>query len=81
MKDSYTAGETAAEGWVQGMGEVMEGKSSRTMRVRKVVKPCPGCKADLADFVKGASINRQDAAAFFPAQVSIHVPLGLSDAV
>ncbi|KAK9844993.1 hypothetical protein WJX74_009361 [Apatococcus lobatus] len=45
-----------------GMGEVVEGKSSRAMRVRKVVKPCPSCKADLADFVKGACINRDMAA-------------------
>ena len=45
---------------VQGLGDVVEGKSGRTMRVRKVVKPCPSCKADLADFVKVASVNRSD---------------------
>ena len=43
---------------LQGLGDIQEGKSNRTMRVRKVMKPCPSCKADLADFVKAASVNR-----------------------
>eukprot|EP00891_Asterochloris_glomerata_P000428 jgi/Astpho2/428/gw1.00011.32.1_t len=32
--------------------------SSRSLRVRKVVKPCPSCKADIADFLGHAQVNR-----------------------
>jgi hypothetical protein len=32
--------------------------TGRSMRVRKVAMPCPSCKADLADFLKTAQINR-----------------------
>lgn len=32
--------------------------TGRSMRVRKVAMPCPCCKADLADFLKTAQINR-----------------------
>jgi hypothetical protein len=31
--------------------------SGRTMREAKVVKPCPTCKFDLAEFLKGAQVN------------------------
>lgn len=32
--------------------------TGRSMRIRKVAMPCPCCKADLADFLKTAQINR-----------------------
>ena len=31
--------------------------SGRAMREAKVVKPCPLCKLDLAEFLKGAQVN------------------------
>jgi E3 ubiquitin-protein ligase UHRF1 len=32
--------------------------TARTMRVRVNPKPCPRCKADLAEFMAGAQVNR-----------------------
>lgn len=31
--------------------------SGRAMREAKIVKPCPQCKFDLAEFLKGAQVN------------------------
>lgn len=31
--------------------------SGRTMRVAKILKPCPTCKVDLADFLRTAPVN------------------------
>ncbi|KAK9812690.1 hypothetical protein WJX72_002129 [[Myrmecia] bisecta] len=44
----------------EGMGDIQEPRveTSRSMRVRKVVKPCPTCKADLADFTGAMQVNR-----------------------
>ena len=33
------------------------GPSGRTMREAKIVKPCPQCKFDLAEFMKSAQVN------------------------
>ena len=33
------------------------GPSGRTMREAKIVKPCPQCKFDLAEFMKSAKVN------------------------
>ena len=32
--------------------------SGRAMREAKIVKPCPQCKFDLAEFMKGAQVNQ-----------------------
>ena len=36
--------------------------SGRAMREAKIVKPCPACKFDLAEFLKGAQVNTDMAA-------------------
>ncbi len=33
-------------------------RAGRTLRVQKVVKPCPTCKADIADFLANSQVNR-----------------------
>ena len=33
-------------------------ESVRSLRVKKVVKPCPSCKADIAEFLTNAQVNR-----------------------
>ncbi len=44
----------------QGLDEAEERGAAgrRTMRVRKVVKPCPTCKADIAEFLAHGQVNR-----------------------
>ncbi|KAL0054420.1 hypothetical protein WJX82_008650 [Trebouxia sp. C0006] len=44
----------------QGQGEVLNrgARAGRTLRVQKVVKPCPTCKADIADFLANSQVNR-----------------------
>lgn len=44
----------------QGLGDSEDRVASagRTMRVRKVVKPCPTCKADIAEFLAHGQVNR-----------------------
>ncbi len=32
--------------------------TGRSLRVRKVLKPCPTCKADVAEFMRSAQVNR-----------------------
>jgi hypothetical protein len=32
--------------------------SSRSLRVRRNVKPCPTCKSDICEFLANAQINR-----------------------
>lgn len=41
-----------------GMGDEQEVASGRSLRVRKVVKPCPTCKTDIGDFLRTAQVNR-----------------------
>lgn len=41
-----------------GMGDEQEVASGRSLRVRKVVKPCPTCKTDISDFLRTAQVNR-----------------------
>lgn len=41
-----------------GMGDEQEIASGRSLRVRKVVKPCPTCKTDIGDFLRTAQVNR-----------------------
>lgn len=45
---------------VQGQGDVVNrgAKAGRALRVQKVVKPCPTCKADIADFLNNCQVNR-----------------------
>ena len=71
--------------FLQGLGEVDSRSahaSSRSLRVRKVVKPCPACKADIADFLGHAQVNRSAGACVtgvLPvARVSFYVLLGPS---
>ena len=42
-----------------GIGDVAaaRGEGGRSMRARAPPKPCPACKADCADFMKGAQVN------------------------
>ncbi|KAK9846356.1 hypothetical protein WJX81_002222 [Elliptochloris bilobata] len=44
----------------EGLGEADDRavNAGRTMRVRKVVKPCPACKADIAEFLAHGQVNR-----------------------
>ncbi|KAL6751321.1 PUA-like domain-containing protein [Haematococcus lacustris] len=41
-----------------GQGDVQPANASRSLRVRKVIKPCPACKADVCDFLSSAQVNR-----------------------
>ncbi len=47
-------------GFGQGLdeAEALGAAGRRTMRVRKVVKPCPTCKADIAEFLAHGQVNR-----------------------
>lgn len=48
----------------QGLGDMDDAGvaraacAGRTMRVRKVVKPCPTCKADIGEFLVHGQVNR-----------------------
>ena len=44
----------------QGKGDVEDraANAGRPLRERRVVKPCPACKADIADFLAHAQVNR-----------------------
>lgn len=48
----------------QGLGDMDDAgvaraaSAGRTMRVRKVVKPCPACKADIGEFLVHGQVNR-----------------------
>ena len=45
---------------VQGQGDVEDRATNagRPLRERRVVKPCPTCKADIADFLAHGQVNR-----------------------
>ena len=45
---------------MQGKGDVEDRATNagRPLRERKVVKPCPTCKADIADFLAHGQVNR-----------------------
>ena len=47
----------------QGVGDVENRTLSagRALRERKIAKPCPTCKADIAEFLSTAQVNRQAA--------------------
>ena len=49
---------------LQGQGDVLNrgARAGRTLRVQKVVKPCPTCKADIADFLANCQVNRYQTA-------------------
>ncbi|KAI8473693.1 MAG: hypothetical protein J3K34DRAFT_518803 [Monoraphidium minutum] len=38
---------------------VVGGSGFKTLRTRKVPKPCPSCKTEIGDFLSGAAINRE----------------------
>ncbi|KAL3132357.1 hypothetical protein ABBQ32_008933 [Trebouxia sp. C0010 RCD-2024] len=44
----------------QGHGDTVNrgARAGRTLRVQKVVKPCPTCKTDIADFLANCQVNR-----------------------
>ena len=37
-------------------------RAGRTLRVQKVMKPCPTCKVDIADFLANCQVNRSSSA-------------------
>lgn len=45
---------------LQGVGEfeVRANNAGRPLRERKSLKPCPHCKADIADFLRNSQVNR-----------------------
>ena len=64
LSDATTAAHAPArqaclEAKFVGIADTREraGPSGRTMREAKIVKPCPQCKFDLAEFMKTASVN------------------------
>lgn len=42
----------------EGINDIQAPNAARTLRVRKNLKPCPTCKADLCDFLSNAQVNR-----------------------
>ena len=43
----------------EGITDVAAPNAARgNMRVRRNLKPCPTCKADLCEFLSGAQVNR-----------------------
>ncbi len=45
---------------LQGQGDIEDRATNagRALRERKVVKPCPTCKADIAEFLQHGQVNR-----------------------
>lgn len=45
---------------LQGIGdiEVRANNAGRPLRERRTVKPCPNCKADIAEFLSNPQVNR-----------------------
>lgn len=45
---------------LQGVGDVENRTATvgRALRERKIAKPCPTCKADIAEFLANAQVNR-----------------------
>jgi hypothetical protein len=46
--------------FLQGKGDTEERATNagRPLRERKALKPCPACKADIADFLAHGQVNR-----------------------
>eukprot|EP00803_Ostreobium_quekettii_P001024 evm.model.scf_226EXC.5 EVM.evm.TU.scf_226EXC.5 scf_226EXC:37593-42215(-) len=49
----------------QGMGDTIDRNDTngRALRTKKVIKPCPMCRLDIADFLRTAQVNRELASA------------------
>lgn len=57
---------------MQGKGDVEDRATNagRPLRERRVVKPCPTCKADIADFLAHGQVNRCGNCCILPLPIS-----------